>query len=203
MERTCKKCGETKPIEEFEKCKGCDYGYSHRCKKCVNKIKGERGKLDIEKRRQNGRRLYSNNRDAYLATKYKWRRKNPDKASAIRRKNYLKHKNERCNYAKIYRQLHYESIKEWEANYQINNREIILQRNRIQHKRNRIKISDTNKENAKNLTDNYVESIIRRTTKLNLKTIRQNPKFIENYRQQIKVKRLLKSKGNEQSTKTS
>ena len=36
MERTCKKCGETKPIEEFAKVKQNKYGYSYCCKKCTS-----------------------------------------------------------------------------------------------------------------------------------------------------------------------
>ena len=34
MERTCKKCGETKPIEEFTKSPFCIYGYSYSCSDC-------------------------------------------------------------------------------------------------------------------------------------------------------------------------
>ena len=201
MERTCKKCGETKPIEEFEKSKGCNYGYSHRCKKCCAKIKREKENLDIEKRRQKGRRQYNNNRDHYLMIKKEWRKKNPNKVSFIRRKNYLKHKNERCNYSKIYYQLHPETCKERHANYRINNRIKILKKSRGKYKINQIEILHKIKEDVKNLTDNYIEGVMRLTTKLNLKTIRQHPELIENYRQQIKIKRLLKQKKNE-NTKT-
>lgn len=37
MERTCKKCGETKPIEEFARSIECKNGYRYTCKICLNK----------------------------------------------------------------------------------------------------------------------------------------------------------------------
>jgi hypothetical protein len=37
MERTCKKCGETKPIEEFSIGRDCKDGYRYTCKICSNK----------------------------------------------------------------------------------------------------------------------------------------------------------------------
>ncbi len=45
MERTCKKCGETKPIEEFVKAPTCKYGRSHVCLECSHKY----GKEHYEK----------------------------------------------------------------------------------------------------------------------------------------------------------
>ena len=57
------------------------------------------------------------------------------------------------------------------------------------------------KKNSDKLTDRYVINIIRHVKKIKAKTIRQHPEFIENYRQQIKFKRLLKQKKDE-NTKT-
>jgi len=37
MERTCKKCGETKPIEKFRHNKNCKYGRGYMCNKCRHK----------------------------------------------------------------------------------------------------------------------------------------------------------------------
>jgi len=41
MERTCKKCGETKPIEDFKKNKACKYGYTYKCHDCIMKEQSE------------------------------------------------------------------------------------------------------------------------------------------------------------------
>lgn len=38
MERTCKKCGETKPLEEFRKNKRCQFGRAHTCSACKHAI---------------------------------------------------------------------------------------------------------------------------------------------------------------------
>lgn len=35
-ERTCKKCGVTKPLTDFQKSTQCTSGYRYRCKTCVN-----------------------------------------------------------------------------------------------------------------------------------------------------------------------
>jgi hypothetical protein len=53
------------------------------------------------------------------------------------------------------------------------------------------------------LSDGYIANNIRQTINLSTLTIKQNPDLIENYRQQIKVKRLIKSKKNDKSTETS
>jgi len=37
MERTCKKCRETKPLNEFAKSNECNGGYRYTCKVCLNK----------------------------------------------------------------------------------------------------------------------------------------------------------------------
>lgn len=41
MERTCKKCGETKLIEEFIIDKKYKSGHGYRCKQCKNKLLSE------------------------------------------------------------------------------------------------------------------------------------------------------------------
>ena len=54
----------------------------------------------------------------------------------------------------------------------------------------------------KNLTDGYVTQVIRQTENLSLETIKDHPELIESKKLQIKFKRLLKNKKDE-DTKTS
>ena len=56
------------------------------------------------------------------------------------------------------------------------------------------------KLNSKKLKDPYIIEIIRSNTGLENKTIHEHPELIENYRQQIKLKRLLKQKKNDIKT---
>ena len=54
-----------------------------------------------------------------------------------------------------------------------------------------------NQKNRDELRDTYVKDQIRRVFSIPTKTIYEYPDLIENYRQQIKVKRLLKTKKDE------
>jgi hypothetical protein len=86
MERTCQKCGETKPIEEFDKNKNRSYGYTNTCKKCRT--------ITQKKYRETHREKIKEDNKKYP---YRiWRAKNKD----------------HCNeYAKKYRESHVEQIK--------------------------------------------------------------------------------------------
>jgi len=70
MERTCKKCGETKHIDDFVKNKFCKLGVSHICRKCENERQTKR--RDKDRITYNKRALESNyKRHPYLIERKK------------------------------------------------------------------------------------------------------------------------------------
>jgi hypothetical protein len=76
MERTCKKCGETKPIEEFafaRKYKDKHY-YSHTCKICYNKYREQWRKMNFTLCKQEQER----NRNKHLIRVKKYSKKRTD-----------------------------------------------------------------------------------------------------------------------------
>jgi hypothetical protein len=165
MERTCKKCGETKPIEEFGKNHVNNREYiSHICKICT----GHRMK--------------------------KWRK---DNYKEIRR------------YRIQYDQNHYDIIKNqksiWEKNNHTGNPDHLRKRKDDYHS-NKNGQKERQSSYCKSLTDSlddqYIIACIKQNYRLERETIKEYPEFIESYRQQIKVKRLIKTKKDE-STKTS
>jgi len=146
MERTCKKCGETKPIEKFKKRDTCIYGRGHVCKTCSRKSYRKTPAYKKARVRANAR----------------YRKKYPDK------------------------------IKEYDKKYRLSHP--YGERQKETEKKRR-------KKNADKLTDRHVINVIRHVKKIKAETIRQYPEFIQTYRQQLKVKRLLKQKQDE-NTKT-
>jgi len=127
MERTCKKCGETKPIEEFRisRIYKDKVYYMHICRKCYN----------------------------------------------------INHK--------FWRKLNSEILK---SEYERNRDKMLIRMNEYAKKR------------TDNLHDSYVAYIIKNSINLSIKIIRQHPGLIENWRQQIRIKRLLKQKKNDIKT---
>jgi hypothetical protein len=114
---------------------------------------------------------------------------------------------------KIYRETHKEEIKRKGILYFEKNREKIKVRKRLYDKehptRSRgpeyiIKRRNTLRKSKQIERDmlgkSYIIKRINQTTKLSRDTIKQHPEFIENWKQQIKIKRLLNSKRNENIT---
>lgn len=89
-------------------------------------------------------------------------------------------------YKKIYNKRHPEIVKARQLRYKKRHPDRINKKNRRRYKRH-----------MEALTDRYVIHIISHTKGIPEKTIRKYPELIESYRQQIKLKRLLKQKKNE------
>jgi hypothetical protein len=111
---------------------------------------------------------------------------------------------------KIYRETHKEEIKRKGILYFEKNREKIKVRKRLYDKehptrsrgpeyiiKRRECLRKSKKRERDVLGNSYIIKRINQTTKLKRDTIKQNPDLIENWKQQIKVKRLLKQKKDE------
>jgi len=76
MLRECKKCKETKDLEEFTKNKNCKFGYEHTCRECSNRL--------IKKKH------YYNNHEKIKAKRAKWRANNRERNKQHQAKYYSK-----------------------------------------------------------------------------------------------------------------
>lgn len=92
-DKTCPKCGETKPVSEFHPDKTKSSGIKSRCKKCVNEISSiyyavnrktisVRNRINYTKNREkildNGRSYYAENRENILKQKSAYLKANPE-----------------------------------------------------------------------------------------------------------------------------
>jgi hypothetical protein len=164
MERTCKKCGETKPIEEFYKNKKSKFGYLHICKLCSH-IHAVEYHITYKERINNNRK--------------EW---------------YKNNKEHSKKYCREYRENNKEHCKEHDREYRENNKEHL---NELSKKY----IRGYRKNNIIPISDKYIIEQLRVRFGISRQVSRQYPELIENYRQQIKLKRLIKTKKDE-NTKT-
>jgi len=98
--KTCTKCEQEKPLEEFHKHKGFKDGRQSRCKGCV-------------------KQYYENNKDHIREQKKQYQQNNKEK-----RKQYLENNKEHFKeYRKQYRENNREKMREYRKQYRENNRE--------------------------------------------------------------------------------
>ena len=87
-EKTCTKCGETKPLEEFNRSKSGKSGRAARCKKCERRYREENREAIAERERryyeenreaiaERERRYYEENREAIAEQRRRYREENP------------------------------------------------------------------------------------------------------------------------------
>jgi len=204
MERTCKKCGETKLVEEFPKDRN---RYRLICRKCYNEENRNKHKLNPEKKRERDNRYKSKNVEKLREYFKEYRSKNAEKLRE-RRREYRgsdKYREYRIKNADIILLKRKEKVKEKAIKariYRLQNPEKIRAQELKRRYKRRDEIHIANLETVKNLPDRYVINCIRNRIKISPATLRNYPELIEEWRQQIKVKRLLKSKKDE-NTETS
>ena len=90
MERKCKKCGEVKAIEEFEKSDECKYGRSHTCVECTRKRRLSYRAENKDRIKCYGRKYYKKNKEQIIKQTTEWGKNNKDKRLKIQRKSYNK-----------------------------------------------------------------------------------------------------------------
>ena len=98
MKKTCSKCGETKPLNEFHNSSRAPDGHRYNCKECQRtrdkawyKANKERAaatnrtwrKTNPEREAATSKAWYEANKDRRAATSRAWREANPDRVAAI------------------------------------------------------------------------------------------------------------------------
>jgi hypothetical protein len=163
MERTCKKCGETKPIEEFYKDRG---SYRSACKMCYKDLNRSYLQANRNKVCDHQKKYYQENKEKYKA----YVKENEEYILKQRKMRYERD-------GQIMRAKHRGWLK--------NNKEHVKEYSKLYYAQNKDIQSEKKKMFAKELTDGYIIGAIQHAIGYNSQTIRQNPKLIKLYRQQI------------------
>ena len=88
MEKSCKRCCETKNVEQFGKNKNNKDGVSIYCKDCERERSKKFNKENKEKRKQISKKWRDNNKEKQKESIKKYLEKNPEMKSSIRIKKY-------------------------------------------------------------------------------------------------------------------
>ena len=84
--KTCKKCGELKPLESFYKAKNCADGHNGSCKICRASQNAAWANANPEKASARDRKWKKANPEKLRATGMRLRKANPEKGRAATRK---------------------------------------------------------------------------------------------------------------------
>ena len=88
--KTCKKCGEPKPVAEFNKNASARDGLRSNCRACENIAKAKWRAINQDKTKASWAKWSSENPDKVKAKRAKWKTENPDKVKASFAKWYAK-----------------------------------------------------------------------------------------------------------------
>ena len=86
MSKTCTKCGETKPLDDFHRDKRRPDGRRSDCKECVLEYKRRYHEENRDKRLESHRRYYEENRDKVLEYRRCYHEENRDKVLESQRR---------------------------------------------------------------------------------------------------------------------
>lgn len=177
MLRTCKKCGETKEIEEFVKNKESKDGYRHDCKMCIKKYRDEYyalNKIDIINKTNAYRKQHLSESNKYtkkyrISNKAKiaiiqktWNENNKDHKKQLNREWAAKNKIKRCESTKKHNLKYPEQLKKRNKKYQIE------------------------------LPNSIIMAMLKHSDNISYETIKNYPELIELKRTQIQLLRLTK-----------
>ena len=118
MSKTCTKCGETKPLDDFHRDKTRAGGRKPYCKECV---------------REYARRYYEENSDKELDRHRRYREENRDKERERHRRYREENRDEVLEYGLRYYEENRDKERERKHRYREENRDILNQGSKIRH----------------------------------------------------------------------
>ena len=121
MSKTCTKCGETKPLDDFHRNKTGAGGRRPDCKECVREYSRRYHEENRDKERERNRRYREENRDKERERKHRYREENRDKELDRHRRYYEENRDKE---------------RERKHRYREENRDIINQEKKIHHAQN-------------------------------------------------------------------
>ena len=173
MKKICSKCGETKELELFVKCKKCKDGTTNVCLSCRKENYKEYLIKNSERIKRQKKEWAINNPESIKSAQTKFRQNNPEKCAELQ---------------KTWRQNNPEKYKEHKKKYRKKNPEW----NKVQKRKNYMK-------SIENLSDRYLKARLKANGFEN-EIINTRPELIELEKIIIKTKRLCKTSKNLEMT---
>jgi 5-methylcytosine-specific restriction endonuclease McrA len=130
-QKTCTKCGETKPLDRFHKKKWGKYGRASECKECSvarnRKIRQSNPKqynaysrkwkaANWEQKNKSDHRYYSENKEKVLAGCRRWQKANTDKVLEFGRRWYKSHVKEKLQTLRGWKEKNPDKVREQQMN---------------------------------------------------------------------------------------
>ena len=136
MSKTCTKCGETKPLDDFHRDKTGAGGRRPDCKECVREYKRRYHEENRDKRLEYKRRYREENRDKVLESERRYREENRDKMLDYKRRYYEETRDKRLEYARRYHEENRDKVLESQRRYYEESRDILNQGSKIRQAQN-------------------------------------------------------------------
>ena len=121
MSKTCTKCGETKPLDDFHRDKTGAGGRRPDCKECRRGYSRRYREENRDERREYDRRYREENRDELRERALRYREENRDK---------------RLEYGLRYYEENRDELREYKRRYYEENRDILKQGQKVRHAQN-------------------------------------------------------------------
>ena len=121
MSKTCTKCGETKPLDDFHRDKTKAGGRKSNCKECERERKRRFYEENREKVLERKRRFYEENREKVLERDRRYREENREKVLERKRRYYEENRDKRLEYRRRYREENRDILNQGNKIYQAQN----------------------------------------------------------------------------------
>ena len=136
MSKTCTKCGETKPLDDFYRDKTGAGGRRPDCKECVREYKRSYHEENRDKRLEYSRRYHEENRDKIRERKRRYYEENRDKEREYKRRYYEENRDKVLEYKRSYHEENRDKRLESQRRYHEENRDILNQGSKIRQAQN-------------------------------------------------------------------
>ena len=144
--KVCTKCGVWKPLEEFNKQKGCKLGVRPSCRECDKKVKREYYANNKELHSERCKKYREENKEKVDAKRREYYYNNREEISKQRKEKYKENKEEILKQQKEYYERNKEAVKEYSKRYYQENKERINLRNKIYNENNKEKLAIAKKK---------------------------------------------------------
>ena len=137
MSKTCTKCGETKPLDDFHRDKTRTGGRRPYCKECVQEYTRRYYEENRDKWLEYARRYHGENRDKVRERKRSYYEENRDKVRKSQRRYYEENRDKVRERKRRYYEENRDKKLEYECRYYEENRDKKLEYQRRYHEENR------------------------------------------------------------------
>ena len=137
MSKTCTKCGETKPLDDFHRDKTRAGGRRPECKECVREDLRRYYEENHDKRLEYARRYREENRDKVRESERRYYEENRDKVWERKRRCYEENRDKKLEYQRRYYEENRDKVRKSQSRYYEENRDKKLESQRRYYEENR------------------------------------------------------------------